>query len=269
MLLVLSAFNAHAKVNGCSEIKRIPKTIDIPGNYCLTQNLDLLESSGNAITIEADDVTIDLSGLVLSGVDAGVATLAIGIYANERKNITIRNGTIRGFLRGIHLDGSPPYSTSRGHLVEGIRADKNTQDAMQIAGEASIVRHNRISDTGGSTAANHARGIFLWGAGVRAINNDIDNTFATGSDSAYAILLGETHGAVIERNRINSVSADSGTNILGIHIVNSLDVLVVDNRITDSYFGIFFGGSTGKYMDNLTSSVTVPFSSGISVGINN
>jgi len=66
----------------------------------------------------------------------------------------------------------------------------------------------------------------------------------------------------------NRVGGDlSGTSAYGISITNSIDVLVANNRITTADGGIVFDlASTGKYMDNLTSGVTTPFSGGTAVG---
>ncbi len=47
-------------------------------------------------------------------------------------------------------------------------------------------------------------------------------------------------------------------------------MLAAGNRITRSDFGIYYDrGTSGKYMDNLTSSVTIPFTGGAPVGTNN
>ena len=47
-------------------------------------------------------------------------------------------------------------------------------------------------------------------------------------------------------------------------------LLAAGNRITSADNGISYSGfSSGKYMDNLTSSVSTPFSGGTAVGTNN
>ena len=46
-------------------------------------------------------------------------------------------------------------------------------------------------------------------------------------------------------------------------------MLAAGKRITRADFGIYYDRSSGKYMDNLTSNVTIPFTGGTSVGTNN
>ena len=223
---------------------------------------------GNAIDIQTNNVTIDLNGWKLGGLAAGPNAWAHGIYAYQRKNITIRNGTVRGFHRGIFLRDSFPYTISQGHLIEDIRADKNTYIGIEVQGRGSIVRRNQVVDTGGSTRNNDALSILLYGPGVRALNNDISGTAATASGAAYGLYIRNADGAVAEGNRIDDVSSGTGATY-GAYIFSSNDLLAVGNRITGAYYGIYYAGSTGKYMDNLTSSVTTPFVSGTAVGTNN
>ena len=183
--VLLAASPARAETTQCTAIPWLPYTITTQGIYCFTKHLATNMSSGNAITINTNNVTIDLNGWKLGGLAAGTGTSAIGIYAWKRKNITIRNGTIRGFYRGIWLDGSSPYTTSQGHLVEDIRAEQNTYVGIDVRGRGSIVRRNQVVDTGGSTtyATASAYGIVLTGPGVRALDNDIIGTAATAGGS--------------------------------------------------------------------------------------
>ena len=77
---------------------------------------------------------------------------------------------------------------------------------------------------------------------------------------------------MVEGNRIDDVSSGTGSTY-GLVINSSNDVLIAGNRITSAAYGIFYdaadGGSTGKYMGNLTSNITTPFTGGTAVGTNN
>jgi len=268
ILLLLAAPAAWAETVNCTAITWLPTVITNQGVYCLTGHLSTAITSGNAIDIRTNNVTIDLNGWKLGGQAAGAGTQANGIYAFQRKNITIRNGTIRGFFRGIYLQDSSPFTTSQGQLIEDIRADNNTYIGMTIKGRGNIVRRNQVVDTGGSTVASYVYGILLYGPGGRVLNNDISGTAATGSGWGAGLSLYEAQGAVVEGNRIDDVSSSTGPT-RGIFINNSNDVLVRGNSITSAINGITYAGSTGKYMDNLTSNVTAPFNGGLSVGTNN
>ena len=139
---------ARAETIDCTAITTVPYTINSSGIYCLTGNLGTSISSGNAITIAANNVTLDLNGWRLGGLSAGPTTEARGIYAVFRKNITIRNGTIRGFWKAVSLTDNSPYTTSQGHLVEEIRAEQNTYVGIETKGKGIIVRRCQIVDTG-------------------------------------------------------------------------------------------------------------------------
>ena len=51
--------------------------------------------STNAITVSADDVTLDLMGFSLT--NSGAKGSTYGINLSGRTNVEIRNGTVRGF----------------------------------------------------------------------------------------------------------------------------------------------------------------------------
>jgi len=262
-ILLLAAPGAWAETINCTPITSLPEVIDVQGIYCFTGNLATSMASGNAIYIQANNVTIDLNGWKLGNLAAGAGTGANGIIAVQRKNITIRNGTIRGFNRGISLIGISPYTISQGHLVEDIRADRNTYIGIEVMGRGNIVRRNQVLDTGGATGTDSARGMILMGSGGRALNNNISSTTATSTGTAIGLHLMEANGAVVEGNRIDGVSSGTG-NTYGLHIENSNDVLIRANSIISAKFGIWFNASNsgGKYMGTLISNVTTPYQGG-------
>ena len=229
----------HAETIDCTPITTLPAVITLQGVYCLTGHLATAMTSGTAIDIQTNNVVLDLNGFKLGGLAAGFGTTANGIYANHRQNITIKNGTVRGFFKGISLAGS----SSQGHVVEDIRADQNTETGIYVVGSGHIVRNNQVVATGGTTAygANApAHGIFAHvSSGPQVINNAVTNTFKQGTGTATAIyFVGGTGG------------------------------FAVNNRITTADIGIYFNGGTGKYRDNLTFGVTTPFFGGTAVGVN-
>ena len=240
LALVLGAAPARAETVNCTAITALPKVITVQGVYCFTRDLATAMTSGNAIDIQTNNVVLDLNGFKLGGLAAGRGTLTNGIHALNRQNLTIKNGTIRGFLRGILLDDT---SASQGHVVEDIRADQNTQIGIEVQGSGTIVRNNQVVATGGSTvfgANADAFGIRVIDAGPRVLNNDVIHTVKQGTGISRRILL-----------------------------QNATDGLAVNNRITEADRGIEYSTfSTGKYRDNLTFGVTTPFTGGTAVGIN-
>jgi len=75
------------------------------GSYYLEGNINLTTISGSpdGIRIEADNVTLDLSGFALTGIPGSSHGISV---ASWKKNITIRNGTVAGFPRNGIAAGS-------------------------------------------------------------------------------------------------------------------------------------------------------------------
>ena len=234
------AVAARAETVDCTPITALPAVITVQGIYCFTGNLQTAITSGNAIDIQTNNVTLDLNGFKLGNLAAGPGTTAVGIHATNRQNITIENGTIRGFFVGISLAGG---GASQGHVVEDIRADQNTFVGIEVHGSGNIVRNNQVVATGGSTCCADAIaiGIRVIGAGPRVLNNDVIDTMTVGTGTTTGILFASVTGG-----------------------------LAVNNRITVAGTGIEYVGSTGKYRDNLTFGVPTAtrFVGGTAVGTN-
>ena len=140
-----------AETTACTAITTVPFTITTPGIYCVTQDITTNLAAGNAIEIDASNVVLDLNDHKLGNLAAGLGTTARGIRAVNRTNITIKNGTVRGFEFGILLDKSGA-GAPQGYIVEGIRADLITYTGIAVVGTGNIIRNNLIVATGGTTA---------------------------------------------------------------------------------------------------------------------
>jgi hypothetical protein len=102
-----------------------PIILNSTASYVLTSNLMVPDPNVNAITISADNVTLDLNGHALIGPGSGTGT---GIYAIDKKNITVRNGTIRGFgYEGIYIHGS-----TANNRVKDISAYDNGRNGIEV-----------------------------------------------------------------------------------------------------------------------------------------
>src|SRR5262245_11404776 len=241
LAVALGALPVLAETVNCTPITSLPAVIAVQGVYCLTGDLSTAITTGAAIDIQTNNVVLDLNAFKLGGFAAGLATQATGIHALNRQNITIKNGTIRGFVQGVLLDDA---GTSQGHVVEDIRADGNTFRGIDVRGWRNIVRNNLVMSTGGCTSCGanaDATGIFVNGSGTRVLNNDVITVTKQGAGIAT-----------------------------GIRFDAALAGLAINNRITVADKGIDFGGgSSGKYRDNVTSDVTTPFTNGTNIGNNN
>ena len=114
----------------------LPLTIATPGSYYLAENIT---TGGGGITIDANNVTIDLMGFALSGgIGDGISVSA------GRKNIAIKNGTVSGWSsRG--MDAGNAINSQFANL----RASDNGTDGLSV-GFGSTVTNCTASDNGGS-----------------------------------------------------------------------------------------------------------------------
>jgi parallel beta-helix repeat protein len=160
-------------------------------------------SSGAAITLAANNITLDCNDFKLGGLAAGLSTQAAGVLALERGNATVRNCNIRGFRYGIHLEGS-------GHLVEDNRLDNNTSYGIVVGGDGSIVRRNRILDTGASTVGLVAAGISAGGS-VDIIDNTVAGVAALreGQGDNFGIWTAGNLSGTVTGNRIRGIAVEA------------------------------------------------------------
>jgi hypothetical protein len=247
-----------------TQITYLPFEITAQGAYYIAQNLSTSLTSGAAITISADFVVLDLKGFKLGGGGAGPATATKGVYALNRKNVIVKNGNIRGFFQGVLLEGA----SGGNHVVENIRADGNTYAGIWVEGKGNVVRRNQVISTTGTTlfANPDAFGIVAHGSGVKILDNDVTDTFGTGTGIGRGIQVNAGAGSILERNRVsNSIASPSR----GIEVLGSSDSLVSNNRLLKLDLGLFFDSPTGgKYKNNLSSGVTTPYTGGIDAGNN-
>ena len=241
LALVIAAAPTGAETKNCTAIGAVPAVISTQGVYCFTQDLSTPIGSGNAIEILTSNVVLDLNGYKLGGLAAGLGTQASGIRADNLQNITIKNGTVRGFMRGIEINDT---GSSQGHVVERIRADQNTFVGIVVQGADNVIRNNLVVGTGGSTVlattSGNAFGIVALGMGSRVIDNDVITTTKQNGGTAWDIFVSSATGA-----------------------------LAVNNRITTADRGIdYAGASTGKYRDNLSFDIPTPFLGGTDAGNN-
>ena len=192
-------------------ISSAPLTITNAGSYYLTTNITV--SSGNAITINSNNVTLDLMGFTISSTDPGNTGSAILLNSGPGgivlQNITILNGFIRGAVTGI---GSGVYSGSGfsygiargfGFAPENVRIT-----GISISGCAS---YGIYLNSGGSTVVESCT---VRTVGYAGINAAIVKNSSAEDCGSYAIIatqvsdcLGETSG-----NNTTAISAQTAQN---------------------------------------------------------
>src|SRR5688500_13664955 len=172
--LVAPVQAAESYDNCTGVITSLPATLSTQGTWCLQDNVSTSISTGAAITVAANNITIDCNDFKVGGLAAGDATNAVGISGNNVLNLTVRHCGIRGFMDGIRLSG-----TASGALIEHNRFDSNTSSGINIAGSNHQVIFNRIIDTGGRPESVASNGILAPASESQTTDNSIVGMTAT------------------------------------------------------------------------------------------
>jgi len=115
-------------------LSQIPETLDWPCSVKLAGSLTCTETGTNGITVNSNDVTIDLAGHTLNGPGSSSGN---GIFQNFwYRNLTVLNGKVTNWrgasAGGLHLLG---YSAR----ILGVQAVTNGYYGI-IAGDSGIIR---------------------------------------------------------------------------------------------------------------------------------
>jgi hypothetical protein len=239
-----------------------PMTITRPGIYVLQQDI-LYNGNGAAITINASNVTLDLNGYQIIGPGTSSNT-AIGVYARNRDQITIRNGTVRGFMYGIYIsDDSDRALSGNGfdqgrHVIENLRLIGNTFRGIRIEGRGNIVRNNVVEDTGGTSVYSSpvVMGIESLGPGALIANNYV---YAIRGNGYGIAVTGYGGGTIIANNKLSNSSLSPtwsyrpgtdgvvlNSSTYGIYVGDKNNsVIVQDNDIINYRVGIAYHPNSG------------------------
>ncbi len=138
----------------------LPFVISRPGSYYLTSNLTATGFGDDAITVQADNVTIDLMGFTIGGSEVGI--FDEGITSLSSANVSVVNGIVRDCaedgvelggtgarLSGVHLIGNGFDGAKLGQraLVEESQALDNGINGIAV-GAGSVVSHSEASNNG-------------------------------------------------------------------------------------------------------------------------
>jgi parallel beta-helix repeat protein len=176
----------------------------------ITENVrldsDLRDCEGVGLVVGADGVTVDLGGHTIDGTGRGTG-IVNGYGGDGRRDVEIRNGTVRGFKVGLRSGG-------RATQLRRLTITKNATGGVVLRGSQCIVERNVISDNGyghgislksaGSCRIDSNRISRQLGAGIetdRSSGNRIEDNRITGNRRA-GILLAATTGSAVERNSV-------------------------------------------------------------------
>lgn len=239
-------------------ITSLPAVISTQGTWCLKQDLTTAITTGNAIAVNTNNVTLDCNDFKIGGLAAGLGTQATGIYAQNRLNLTVRHCSIRGFWKGLYVVGS----TGGGHAIEDNRFDGNTYAGLWVEGDGSVAQRNRVFDTGGSTVSASAYGIIAFYS-VDILSNTVSGVVATASGGGFATGIetdANPSGRIIG-NGISGLLPDGAGQAQGIINFTSDRLSLRENDVVGGgTFGLKCSGGNGSARDNMISGFTTAIS---------
>ena len=204
------------------------------GSYYLTGDRN---ASSHGITVEVNDVTIDLMGYSLIGSGSGTN---YGIYINGRSNVEIRNGIVRNFgshgiyenngkghrvisVRALSNGGIGIYLGASGHLVKDCTAGGNgahgitastgctiTGNTAYENGSYGINAWNSCTVTGNTAYSNGSVGIYA-GSGSTVSGNTANYNQETGITASFSTVTGNT----ARYNQNCGISVGEGCTVTG------------------------------------------------------
>lgn len=248
-----SATAAESYDSCAGTIAALPAVITTQGVWCMKSDLATAQASGAAITVKANNVTIDCNGFKLGGLGAGITTQTVGILSTEgSSNTTVRHCNVRGFLRGIYAD----YMGGSGHLIEDNRVDSSTLNGIIVMGDGSIVRRNQVVDTGGSVGyGNVITGISVYDD-TDVLDNSVRGVVGDPAIAGYAFGIDHDNGfsGEIAGNRVGGI-VRSPTGVERQINVDSNNVIIRGNSLTSlhaSGVGIVCLNNTSSAYQNTT-----------------
>ena len=265
----------------------VPETIDWTAMVTLAGTLTVTAADQHGITVDANDVTIDLAGHSLVGPGSGTGN---GIYMNGCSNVEIRNGTVRNFYYGIY---ESDFTLGENHRAIDVRSIFNSQSGINF--------HCKNNQVRGCTANNngYSAGGDIVGIGVGSGSTVTGNTACNNGTLASGIIRGINtgtgctvtgnmayfNGTLASANYIygirtynsstvagNTVYRNgylaTGLNVYGIYTNEGCTVIgntVYDNGYSASggIFGIYLGGNS--LVDQNTSYSNNTIGSGINI----
>ena len=243
-------------------ISEAPYRITKPGYYRLVNNI---YTKSEGITIESDDVTLDLNGYTIDGSSAGTKSEYSGVYSVGKRDITITGGAVTGFKIGIYiLDNykdldNTEKTVSGGCTIENMRLERNLVKGIWIHAREAKVRNNVIKRTTGTTLDTNYRtfGIEALGPGIIIENNHVINTVPVGKEESVGISIsGKGKGSVIRNNTISNSSDIETGRSFGVWVGGSdrgvTNVAVLNNVVVNMMVGLAASSPVnGVYRENI------------------
>ncbi len=202
-------------ITSCREITK-------PGAYSLIRNLS---STGDCLIVNADHVTIDLNGFVISGPGGDYRREGVGISGDIQHGLHVKNGTITEF--GVAIGASPRYSSLDEMSIISNDAGANLGDGARIKNTIFAHIFGPLAEEGLALRTGN-------GATIK------DNTFYQN----YSHLVVGSGSLVINNIGIN---ANQFSFLIG------EEALVIGNNVTDTHVEGVVGSNSNVINNNVFS----------------
>lgn len=202
--LTLRLTPAFADTLNCTNtISSLPATLSTSGTYCLTSDLQINISSGFAISILANDVTLDFNGYTISNTNINISSnTSYGVIAQGTVNSVIKNGKLDSFRYGIAIySGATPAYVP---VVDSMQINRSVQVGIGIDASGAIVKNCIVTNTGLNLFDN-SYGIVIFSlsqSSSNLIQNNIILKTSVYSNKGTGIAIFNSNSAVVEQNRI-------------------------------------------------------------------
>jgi hypothetical protein len=183
--------------------RELTGTIQNSGNYCLSRDL----TAQQGILIKADNVTVDLGRRCLIGPGSAQNTAAGFEIEAQRKNITLKNGCVMGFMYGVK---SEPGS---GHvLIENVAFKQNTFRAAMVEADDVRITNSSVDGVGGTSVFEDAStmGLDLRGKRNTVSETQVNEVYPVGSGDSVGIAIRGEGGSLLNNTVRNSKRSQWG-----------------------------------------------------------
>ncbi len=216
-------------------------TIDKAGAYSFAGDIEWAgrEWALAAITIEASDVVLDMKGHCLSAPRNVQLSGTIGIFADKAHNLSLRNGTIKGFqLIGVTLANSEDVTLSEivisdigngvpGYTPTGLYATT----CMNLTLDKVFVRKVNGSWSGSNSPGQIVSGISLIGCAKVNIGGRVSgiNGYSSVVSGVFGIFC---DGITLKNLEIDDVNG-SGVNVSGASFGISKNISIQESMVSN------------------------------------
>ena len=234
LLFLLSAAGAQAAnlTGTCGMVIKTSGTYVLQNNITSCNPYNAVPSQIAAITIQADNVVLDLNGRTISGAGGS----GISIYG--AKNVTIKNGTIEKFTSGqgiVILSDQALGKDPSDIIIENMKIQKNLRAIY--GNRTGTVERLTIRDSYFTGNTGGGAIVLFSGKGGSIYNNDIC------ANGKFGISLDNTMYYYVYQNSISKQTNAA------VHLTNHADQNhIYLNGICYNYYGILiYSGSRNLF----------------------